>query len=59
MVLVRDYSYKIPGEFPEELKDVEQLVRNSPMITWMAEFNTPCIDMLVKQYLGGISVNFR
>ena len=51
-VIIRDYTYEIPKEFPPEMKDIETLILTTPIITWMAEFNSPCVDILEKKYLG-------
>jgi hypothetical protein len=46
VVLVREYTFEFPEPFPEELKDIESILRNAPSVSWMAEYNSHCVDKL-------------
>eukprot|EP00027_Filamoeba_sp_ATCC50430_P007122 CAMPEP_0168542912 /NCGR_PEP_ID=MMETSP0413-20121227/1597_1 /TAXON_ID=136452 /ORGANISM="Filamoeba nolandi, Strain NC-AS-23-1" /LENGTH=600 /DNA_ID=CAMNT_0008572813 /DNA_START=20 /DNA_END=1822 /DNA_ORIENTATION=- len=52
VIVIRDTNFKIPAKFPEELADIEELIRTSPIYPWVAEYNTQCVDKIIHQHLG-------
>ncbi len=46
IVIIRDISYKLPDLFPIDLQDIEEVIRKAKTITWMAEYNTSCVEKI-------------
>src|SRR5438067_2214740 len=69
MIIIRDYLYKVPENFPPEHKDVELLLKSTLSYAWMAgkrllipityislEFNAQCLAN-IKDFVG-VSDNY-
>jgi len=52
IVLVRHFQYELPKVFPDSLEDVKDTLLHAPTITWMAEYNHECIQLIKKHHLG-------
>ena len=46
ILVIRDNSYQLPELFPVSLMDIEDIIRNAKTLTWMAEYNTNCIEKI-------------
>jgi len=54
VLVVRDITYKLPdiSAFPQAVRDIADVFYKSPTIVWVAEYNTPCLNVIKKKYLG-------
>jgi hypothetical protein len=52
IVVIRDVSYRLPDLFPMHLLDIEDIIRNSKTLVWVAEYNTACVERLKSEVLG-------
>jgi hypothetical protein len=57
LLIIRDNSYRLPELFPVKLMDIEPTIRNSKTITWMAEYNSNCIEKIKGNALGTIGIH--
>ena len=55
-MVIRDIAYKLPDIFPVKLMDIEHNIRNAKTITWMAEYNTNCIEKIKGNALGIVGI---
>jgi len=52
VVVIRDFSFNLPESYPADLEDVMVVIKNSPTLVWMAEYNSHCLKRLAKEYIG-------
>jgi len=53
-VVVRDITYRLPPKesFPKNVQDIAEIFYNSPTTVWVAEYNTPCLNVIKNKFLG-------
>src|SRR5690242_9919543 len=48
-MVIRDLAYSLPYQLPQEWIQVENILRASDQLIWIAEYNSACINALKKR----------
>jgi hypothetical protein len=52
LVIVRQYTYKLPNPLPPHVADLENFFTKTPTFTWIAEYHNHCVAKLKSTCLG-------